>query len=104
MKMVVLFVLLCSICVSGVSLGNTTLLYSESFASGKSLADLGFTGKEPTYWVLDTSGRYMRSVTPDKILCEFSEIYTPSFEADRNKGPVVWNGNSIINKKSPKSV
>jgi len=89
MKMVVLFVLLCSICVSGVSLGNTTLLYSESFASGKSLADLGFTGKEPTYWVLDTSGRYMRSVTPDKILCEFSEIYTPSFEADRNKGPVV---------------
>lgn len=51
MKMVVLFVLLCSICVSGVSLGNTTLLYSESFASGKSLADLGFTGKEPTYWV-----------------------------------------------------
>ena len=35
MKMVVLFVLLCSICVSGVSLGNTTLLYSESFASGK---------------------------------------------------------------------
>ena len=97
-KMVFLFVLLCSICVSDVSLGNTSLLYGESFSSGKSLAALGFSGKEPTYWKLDSAKGYMISTAPDKKSPAL--IYSKTFSVTREQGPVTveWAVNYLTAK------
>lgn len=59
---------------------RSNIIYSENFNSGSDLTLLGFNGKVPTHWTLDTICKNMASTcSPGGA----SSIYTPKFKASR---------------------
>ena len=76
--------------------GGFVMVYHEDFNSGASLSGLGFTGPEPTFWTLDTTGSFMKSITPGGE----ARISSGRFFIDRDKGSVTteWKVNFLSDR------
>ena len=86
-KRIILLGLLSCWLLAGTGFGVTTVIYSEAFDSGRSLAELGFSGSNPPGWELNSSG-YLQSMILDQRRLRMASILSPRFQADRNDGTV----------------